>query len=241
MLFLLKTSKRIAYAHFFKDIFLSLLFLSTLSFAWQLSNPNPHYSQSDEHPLYTKRKKRLLGVYGTYNKAKSDATLSISGFEAQKHNLSEKQFGVGIQIGYLLDSNNRVLASLEHHSKQNGFSYQLLTLGYAFTPQLPNNTNWRLLLGVNAGVTLGKFDSGSFVINESALEKLSYIGLTYGVKGGLIRTFHSGELEFGVQTRRLDFGEENSHLEVNGNPSSAHLDLSKTSSLGVYLGYNFLF
>ncbi|WDL74570.1 hypothetical protein IP360_06985 [Helicobacter winghamensis] len=227
--------------HTLLKVFLSFLFLSTLSFAWQPSNPNPYYSQSDEHPLYTERKKRLLGIYGTYNRAKSDATLSISGFEAQKHNLSEKQFGVGIQIGYLLDSNNRVLANFEYHLKQNGFSYQLLTLGYAFTPQLPNSTNWRLLLGVNAGLALGKFDSGSFVINDSALEKLSYTGLTYGVKGGLIRTFNSGELEFGVQARRLDFGEESGSLTLNNNPSSANLDLSKTSNLGVYLGYNLLF
>ncbi|TLD80339.1 hypothetical protein LS70_009160 [Helicobacter sp. MIT 11-5569] len=225
----------------FLKIFIVFIFLSTLGFAWQPNNPNPYYSQNDEHPLYTQRKNRLLGVYGTYNKTKSDATLSISGFETQDHSLSEKQFGVGIQIGYLLNANNRILANFEHHLKENGFSYQLLTLGYAFTPQLPNSRNWRLLLGVNAGIALGKFDSGGFVINDSALEKLSYTGLTYGVKGGLIRTFNNGELEFGVQARRLDFGEENGNLDLNGNPSSVNLDLSKTSAIGVYLGYNILF
>ncbi|WP_299549198.1 hypothetical protein [uncultured Helicobacter sp.] len=222
----------------FLRIFAGFVFLSTLTFAWQ---PNPYHSQSDEHPLYTERKNRLLGVYSTYNKAKSDAKLSISGFETQNHNLSEKQFGIGIVFGYLLDSNNRLLASFEHHFKQNGFSYQLLTLGYAFTPKLPNSTQWRLILGVNAGLALGKFESGSFVINDSALDKLSYTGLTYGVKGGFIRTFHSGELEFGLQARRLDFGEESGSLTLNNNPSSANLDLSETSSLGFYLGYNFLF
>ncbi|MBX7490827.1 hypothetical protein [Helicobacter turcicus] len=225
----------------FLQAFLLFIFLSTITFAWQPSSPNPYHSQNDEHPLYTERKKRLLGVYGTYNKAKSDATLSISGFETQNHSLSEKQLGVGIQFGYLLNSNNRILANFEHHLKQNGFSYQLLMLGYAFTPQLPNSRNWRLLLGVNAGLALGKFDSGSFVVNDSALEKLSYTGLTYGIKGGLIRTFSNSELEFGIQARRLNFGEKGSNIALNGNPSSANLDLSETSTLGVYLGYNILF
>ena len=222
-------------------VFLFFVFLSSLTFAWQPSNPNPYHSQENEHPLYLERKKRLLGVYGSYNKADSDARLNISGFEAQNHNLNEKQFGIGIQFGYLLDANNRLSANFEHHLKRNGFSYQLLTFGYAFTPQLPNSINWRLLLGVNAGIALGEFDSGSFVVNDSALEKLSYTGLTYGIKGGFIRAFNAGELEFGVQARRLDFGEESSALTLNGNPSSANLDLSKTSSIGVYLGYNILF
>ena len=222
-------------------ILVFFIFFSTLAFAWQPSNPNPNYSQSNEHPLYQERKNRLLGVYGTFNKAQSDANLNISGFEPQTHDLDEKQFGIGIQFGYLLDANNRVLVNLEHNFKENGFSYQLLTLGYAFTPQLPNSTNWRLLLGVNAGLALGKFDSGGFVINDSAVEKLSYTGITYGVKAGLIRTFASGELEFGVQARRLDFGEESGAVAINGNLSSVNLDLSKTSAIGVYMGYNILF
>ena len=79
------------------------------------------------------------------------------------------------------------------------------------------------------------------MINDSAVEKLSYTGITYGVKAGLIRTFASGELEFGVQARRLDFGEESGAVAINGNPSSVNLDLSKTSAIGVYMGYNILF
>ena len=220
-------------------ILVFFIFFSTLAFAWQPSNPNPNYSQ--EHPLYKERKNRLLGVYGTFDKAQSDATLNISGFNAQTHNLDEKQFGIGIQLGYLMDANNRLLVNLEHHFKEHGFSYQLLTLGYAFTPQLPNSTNWRLLLGINAGLALGKFDSGGFVINNSAVEKLSYTGVTYGAKAGFIRTFSSGELEFGMQARRLNFGEESGAVSINGNPSRVNLDLSKTSAIGFYMGYNILF
>ena len=73
-------------------ILVFFIFFSTLAFAWQPSNPNPNYSQDNEHPLYKERKNRLLGVYGTFDKAQSDATLNISGFNAQTHNLDEKQF-----------------------------------------------------------------------------------------------------------------------------------------------------
>lgn len=225
----------------FSKMLMVFIFFSTLGFTWKPSNPNPNYSKHNEHPLYTERKKRLLGVYSTYSKARSNATLDISGFQTQEHHLSEKQFGIGIQFGYLLDSHNRILTNLEHHLKKNGFSYQLLTLGYAFTPQLPNSRNWRLLLGVNTGIALGQFDNGSFVINGSALEKLSYTGFTYGVKSGLIRTFRNGELELGVQTRRLNFGQERGNLNLNDNPSSINLNLNKTAATGVYLGYNILF
>ena len=67
------------------------------------------------------------------------------------------------------------------------------------------------------------------------------MGFAEGVKAGLCRTFASWELEFGVRARRLDFGEESGAVAINGNLSSVNLDLSKTSAIGVYMGYNILF
>lgn len=216
------------------------IILPSLCLAWKLQNPNPYYTLKNEPTLYYTFK-HLFGVYGTYNKAKSHAILAINGFDPQEHSLDEKQFGFGIQFGYLLDFNNRILGNLEHNLKHNGFSYQLLTIGYSFTPQLPNQTHWRLALGINAGLALGKFDHGSFVVNNSALEKLSYWGLTYGVKGGFIHTLSKGELEFGLQARRLDFGKKDGNLMLNGSLSPTSLNLSRTSNVGFYLGYNVFF
>ncbi len=215
------------------------LFLTSLNAAQQ-GLPNSNYTNA-QHPLLQERKKILLGVYGSYDKAESDADLEVAGFEPQTHNLSEKQLGLGIQIGYLLSENHRILANLEHHFKEHGFSYELLTIAYALTPRIPNTMNWRLLLSANAGITYGHFDSGSFVINDNSLSSLSYLGFTYGVKAGLIRSFQNGELEFGVQARRLNFGEENGSLMINDTPNNVMLDLGKTSMLGFYVGYNYLF
>ncbi|MCI7047370.1 hypothetical protein [Helicobacter sp.] len=197
--------------------------------------------QSTYHSLYETRKNRLLGVYGTYNKVESDANLGIVGFDSQNHDLDEKPFGFGIKAGYLLSPNHRILLGFENTLKKNGFSYRTLTLGYSFTPQIPNTQSWRLLLGVEAGLAFGKFDSGSFVINNSAMGKLDYTGLTYGVRAGAIYEMQFGELEFGIQSKRLDFGEESSSVLINDAPTGTSLDLSDTSSTGIYFGYNFLF
>ncbi len=197
--------------------------------------------QSFNHPLYEERKNRLLGVYGTFNRVESDARLNISGFDSQKHDLDEKPFGFGIKVGYLLSSNHRILLDFEHHLKKNGFSYRTMTLGYAFTPRIPNTQNWRLLLGVDMGLAFGNFDSGSFVVNESAMGKLDYTGLTYGVRAGVIYEMQFGELEFGIQSRRLDFGDENSSVLINDAQTSTNLDLSDTSSTGIFFGYSYLF
>lgn len=196
-----------------------------------------NYLKANTHPLYEERKNKLFGVYGTFNKAESDAKLNINAI-TQTHKLTEKQFGLGLQFGYLLSQNHRILANLEHHLKKNGFSYQLLTLGYAFTPKIPNTEHWRLLLGINVGLAQGNFDSGSFVINDSALETLKFTGFTFGVKAGAIYTASYGELEFGIQARRLNFGAKNSTLATG---ESVRLDLGQTSTLGGYIGYNFLF
>lgn len=204
------------------------------------SAPQVSY-QSTNHPLYEERKNRLLGVYGTFNKVESDANLGISGFDSQRHDLDEKPFGFGIKAGYLLSPNHRILLGFEHNLKKNGFSYRTLTLGYAFTPRIPNTQNWRLLLGVDAGLAFGSFDSGSFVINESAMGKLDYTGITYGVRAGAIYEMPFGELEFGIQSRRLDFGDESSSVLINDTPTSTNLDLSDTSSTGIFFGYNYLF
>ena len=133
------------------------------------------------------------------------------------------------------------MLGFENTLKKNGFSYRTLTLGYSFTPRIPNTQSWRLLLGVEAGLAFGKFDSGSFVINNSAMGKLDYTGLTYGVRAGAIYEMQFGELEFGIQSKRLDFGEESSSVLINDAPTGTSLDLSDTSSTGIYFGYNFLF
>ncbi|MDY3112803.1 MAG: hypothetical protein SOW25_00560, partial [Helicobacter sp.] len=138
--------------------------------------PTANYTKQNTHPLYNARRNKLLGIYGAYNKATSDAKLNIEGAGEQSHDLDEKQYALGIQAGYLLSPLHRILANYEYNFKKNGFSYQIFTLGYAFTPQIPNTQNWRLLLGANAGLALGKFDSGSFVINDSAMGGLSYTG-----------------------------------------------------------------
>lgn len=197
--------------------------------------------QSQNHPLLEQRRNKLLGIYGSFARAESDSKLSIEGFDTQNFDLSENQLGLGIQIGYLLSSNHRILLDLGHFFKKNGFSYDIFTLGYAFTPALPNTQSWRLLLGANAGITRANFDAGSFTVNDSSLGDLSYTGFTFGVKAGLLYELEFGELEFGVQARRLNFGEKSGTLDINGTPTNTQLDLSKTSNVGVYFGYNQLF
>lgn len=71
--------------------------------------------------------------------------------------------------------------------------------------------------------------------------KLKYTGFTYGVKAGTIYQTTYGELELGIQARRLNFGKANSSIPINDVPTSTTLDLSETSSTGLFLGYNFLF
>lgn len=220
-----------------------LLLVCLMSFGLGYDERSGEYyaPQSTYHPLYEERRNRLLGIYGSYSKSDSDADLHIAGYESQTHSLSEKQFGFGVQAGYLLSENHRILANFEHHLKKNGFSYQVLTLGFAWTPKIPNTTDWRALLGLNAGLAQAKFDSGSFVIAESAMGSLDYMGFTYGVKAGAIYALGNGELELGIQARRLNFGEEKSSVNINGTESATKLDLSQTSSIDVYVGYNFLF
>lgn len=83
------------------------------------------------------------------------------------------------------------------------------------------------------GLTQAKFDSGAFVINDISMDSLEFMGFTYGVKAGAIYQLENGELEFGIQARRLNFGEEESQ--------NIKLDLGETSSINVQMGYNFLF
>lgn len=224
-------------------ILLFLALITSLGFGVSNAESSGGYyaPQSTYHPLYEQRRNRLLGVYGSYTKTDSDADLHIAGYESQTHSLSEKQFGFGVQAGYLLSENYRILANFEHYLKKNGFSYQLLTIGFAITPKIPNTLNWRALLGFNAGLAQGKFDSGSFKIEEESMGSLDYTGFTYGVKAGAIYALQNGELEFGIQARRINFGEEASSVNIQGNETSTKLDLSQTSSVGVYMGYNFLF
>ena len=223
-----------------KIVFFLALFVN-LFFGYEVYQNTASSPQTSYHPLYEERRNRLLGVYGTFNKVESDANLNISGFASQNHDLSEKPFGFGLQMGYLLSQNHRILVNFENTLKKNGFSYRSLTLGYAFTPRIPSTQKWRLLLGVNAGIAFGSFDSGSFVINDSAMGKLDYTGLTYGVKAGAIYETRFGELEFGIQSRRLDFGDESSSVIINDTPTGTNLDLSETSNTGFFFGYNFLF
>ncbi|WP_297814160.1 hypothetical protein [uncultured Helicobacter sp.] len=223
-------------------ILLLLVWVASLGFGYEEAASGGYYApQSTYHPLYEQRRNRLLGVYGSYSKSDSDADLHITGYESQVHSLSEKQFGFGVQVGYLLSENHRILASFEHYLKKNGFSYQVLTLGYALTPKIPNTTNWRALFGINAGLTQAKFDSGSFKIGEDSMDSLDYMGFTYGVKAGAIYALQNGELEFGIQARRLNFGEEESQVNIQGNETPTKLNLSQTSSINLYMGYNFLF
>lgn len=197
--------------------------------------------QASYHPLYEQRRNRLLGIYGMSNTTNSDAMLSIVGNNPQDHSLSEKFSGIGLVVGYLLNPNHRILLNFENFFKKNGFSYQTFTLNYAFTPQIPNTINWRLLLSASAGIALAQFNEGSFVVNDSAMGKLKYTGFTYGVKAGTIYKISYGELEFGIQARRLDFGAKNNNISINNISTPATLDLSETSSTGLFLGYNFLF
>ena len=220
---------------------LLLVCIVSFGFAYEEESGGYYAPRSTYHPLYEQRRNRLLGIYGSYAKSSSDADLHIEGYESQTHNLNEKQFGFGVQAGYLLSENHRILANFEHHLKKNGFSYQVLTLGFALTPKIPNTTDWRALLGVNVGLARAKFDSGSFVIADSAMGSLDYTGLTYGIKAGAIYALGNGELEFGIQARRLNFGEETSSVNINDTESETKLDLSQTSSIDVYVGYNFLF
>ena len=218
------------------------IFLSSFTLGYQsYQPPNTISPQVSYHPLYEQRRNRLLGIYGVSNKTNSDATLSITGNNPQNHSLSEKLSGIGLVVGYLLNPNHRILLNLENFFKKNGFSYQTFTLNYAFTPQIPNTIKWRLLLSANAGIALANFNEGSFVVNNSAMGKLKYTGFTYGVKAGTIYQTTYGELELGIQARRLNFGEANSSIPINDVPTSTTLDLSETSSTGLFLGYNFLF
>lgn len=219
-----------------------LLLVCVVSFGFGYGERNGVYaSQSNTHPLYEERRNRLLGIYGIYNLSDSDAELHVAGYESQTHKLSEKQFGFGVQGGYLLNENHRILANFEYNLKKNGFSYQTLTLGYAFTPRVPNTTNWRGLLGVNAGLVKAKFDSGSFVIGDSSMGSLDFTGFTYGVKAGAIYEMGNSELEFAVSANRLNLGEEEDNIEVNGSPTNTKLDLGQTSNISFSVGYNFLF
>lgn len=219
---------------------LILVFIVSFGFGYEQRN-GVYASQSNTHPLYQERRNRLLGIYGIYNLTDSDAELQIAGFDTQRHDLSEKQFGFGVQGGYLLNENHRILANFEYNLKKNGFSYQTLTLGYAFTPRLPNTTNWRGLLGVNAGLAKAKFDSGSFVVDDNSMGSLDFTGFTYGVKAGAIYEMGNGELEFAVSASRLNLGEEEDSIEVQGNPTNTKLDLGQTSNISLSVGYNFLF
>ncbi|MDE5603351.1 MAG: hypothetical protein K2I71_05475 [Helicobacter sp.] len=222
-------------------LLLLFVFLSNFILGYQSYQSSSTISPQDSyHPLYKQRRNRLLGIYGVNNKVNSDAILNIAG-SPQNHTLSEKLSGIGLVIGYLLNPNHRILLNFENFFKKNGFSYQTFTLNYAFTPQIPNTINWRLLLSANAGIALAQFNEGSFVINDSAMGKLKYKGFTYGVKAGTIYQIPYGELEFGIQARRLNFGTKDSNIFINDVSTPTTLDLKETSSTGLFLGYNFLF
>ncbi len=210
-----------------------LLIIFVVSVGLSYEERGEGYYTNNYHPLYQERRNRLLGVYGSYSKSSADAEITLAGFPAVTNSVSEKQFGFGVQVGYLLSENHRILANFEHYLKKNGFFYRTLTLGYAITPKIPNTTNWRALLGINMGLTQAKFDSGAFVINDISMDSLEFMGFTYGVKAGAIYQLENGELEFGIQARRLNFGEEESQ--------NIKLDLGETSSINVQMGYNFLF
>ena len=192
------------------------------------------------HPLYEERRNKLLGIYGSYTKEDADSKINLDG-QSQTHGLDEKHMGFGIQAGYLLNENHRILLDFAYHLKKNGFAYSTFTIGYAFTPKLPTFDNWRAIFGVNAGLAMAKFSQGSFNIGGSSMGDLTFNGVTYGVKAGLLYALPYGELEFGIAARRLDFGDESDTLMIEDKPINANLDLSITSSLGAYFGYNYLF
>ena len=96
-----------------KIVFFLALFVN-LFFGYEAYQNTASSPQASYHPLYEERRNRLLGVYGTFNKVESDANLNISGFASQNHDLSEKPFGFGLQMGYLLSQNHRILVNFEN-------------------------------------------------------------------------------------------------------------------------------
>ena len=217
----------------FYALLLSCMFISA-SYAY-------NQGVNSYNPLYTDRKNKLVGVYSMLSKVSSDSVLNIEGSETQNHSLKETPIGFGVQFGYLLSDNHRLLLNYEQFLKQHGFSHQLLTIGYAITPLVPNTQNLRLLLGINIGVVMANFDSDSFTINGSSMGGLDFIGATYGVRGGFLYNMGAGEIEFGIQARKLDLGTESSEITINNAPTKSSLNLSDTSSTSLFLGYNFLF
>ena len=100
-----------------KIVFFLALFVN-LFFGYEAYQNTASSPQASYHPLYEERRNRLLGVYGTFNKVESDANLNISGFASQNHDLSEKPFGFGLQMGYLLSQNHRILVNFENTLKK---------------------------------------------------------------------------------------------------------------------------
>lgn len=220
---------------------LASLFIFIILFNFTYANYQDQSSNQSYHPLYLERKNKLIGAYAMVSRIGADSVLTMQGLEAQNHSLKETPVGFGIQFGHLFSKNHRITFNYEQFLRQHGFSHQLFTIGYSITPLIPNTQNLRLLLGINAGVALAKFSSGSFNVNDNPMGKLNYIGLTYGVKGGLIHETSAGEIEFGIQSRRIQLGEQSSELIINNTPTKTTLNLDDTSSTNMFLGYNLLF
>lgn len=210
---------------------------------------NPQYYQpgyssyGSQNTGYEKRRNILLGVQGSYARTSDDAKLDISGADSQTHSLKEHHPGLGLRAGYIISEKHRILMELTHYFKQNGFSYDTLTLGYAFTPAIPNMPRWRALLGAEAGFAFANFDSNNFNIEGGSMGGLKYNGITYGVRAGAIYELPNGsEIEGGFFARRMNLGSANSAITTeNGDNLRADLDLSGSVTYGIYFAYNYLF
>ncbi|MDE5591768.1 MAG: hypothetical protein K2I63_02255 [Helicobacter sp.] len=224
-----------------KMLFLiSMFILPLLCFGDDFSHKDQlsHYTPSEDfHPLYEQRRNRLLGIHTTMHKIKHDKMLNA--IYPKEHISNEEIPNFTIITGYL--PNHRFLFNFEDSFKKNGFAYKTFNIGYIFTPGIPGMPRWKLLLGANAGMVLGRFEERNPIIGNGSLDKFKYKGLIYGVKlGGIYRITH-GELEFGIQKRRLNFDSEDNGLFINDTPSFTTLSIDRTSNTGLFFGYNFLF
>ncbi|RAX58933.1 hypothetical protein CCZ01_01705 [Helicobacter monodelphidis] len=179
----------------------------------------------------------LVGGSIDIQKAFSISQLEIVGLTTEKHNLSEMLMGGEIRLGYLPDKENRLYLAIETAHKKAGLHYYSFMAEYNRTPFL--TPYWKLLFGGGLGYSFTTLDKENLTINDQSAESdLSFQGIAYNLKGGILFTPNRHiELEFAVKARHMILGKAESNHPI----APLALDMNKTFTVGAGVGVNVKF
>ncbi len=181
----------------------------------------------------------FVGISGDIQKAASWSKLQVGNLLNEKHRLTETLGGAEVRLGYIADRANRLYLALEIAHQKEGLYYYGSSFEYNYTPYF--NRYWSGIIGLGMGYSFAILDKENIVINGENPGNLSFNGLNYTLKTGILFSLTKNiETEFFLKARHILFGVGKGNINLGG-IQPLHLDMNKTFTFGSGLGINIKF